>query len=141
MSTNSLFSLRGSSSDIWVSPRSCTLYDNFGGVVLADEEGDNIAKALGKDNKTMIMQNHGILSTGNTIEGAVFRFIALEKHCQVMLLSEPAAKKRGMEGPTVIGDEEAAFTHKQIASENAVFFQARPYFARVDAETKGSYKA
>lgn len=34
----------------------CSLYENFGGVVLADEEGDNIAKALGPENYAMIMQ-------------------------------------------------------------------------------------
>jgi len=34
----------------------CSLYENFGGVVLADEEGANIAKALGPVNYAMIMQ-------------------------------------------------------------------------------------
>lgn len=121
--------------------KSCALYDNFGGVVLADEEGNNIAKALGSENKTLILQNHGILSCGATIEGAVFRFIALEKHCEVLLKAYPAAKALGLDGPTIIGDDEAKFTHDQIASEGAVYFQAKPYFARVDAETKGSYKA
>lgn len=119
--------------------KECALYDNFGGVVLADEEGRNVAKALGQDNKALILQNHGILSAANTIEGAVFRFIALEKHCQVMLLSEPAAAARGTK-PVPIGDEEAAFTHKQIANEKAVFFQAKPYFDRVYRESKGEHK-
>ncbi len=118
----------------------CALYDSFGGVVLADEEGRNIAKALGEQNKALILQNHGLLTCGSTIEGAVFRFIALERHCQAMLLSEPAAASRG-ERPIVIGDEEAKFTHQQTGNEVAVYFQAKPYFARVDAEYKGAHKA
>lgn len=44
---------------------SCMFYDNlavyegFGGVVLAREEGQQIAKALGSSNKNLILQNHG----------------------------------------------------------------------------------
>lgn len=47
---------------------SCALYDNlavyenFGGVVLAREEGENIAHALGPKMKTCILQNHGLLT-------------------------------------------------------------------------------
>ena len=47
---------------------SCTFYDNlavyenFGGVVLAEEEGENIARALGPKWKTCILQNHGLLT-------------------------------------------------------------------------------
>ena len=73
----------------------CELYENFGGVVLADEEGDNIARALGSKNKALIMQNHGILTAGTSIEAAVGWFIMLEKHCQVMLLADAAAGGRG----------------------------------------------
>lgn len=87
----------------------CSLYENFGGVVLADEEGDNIAKALGPDNIAMIMQNHGILTCGTTIEAAVSRFIALERHCEVMLRTQAAGN------PVEIGKEEAEFTWKQAS--------------------------
>ena len=108
-------------------------YANFGGVVLAEEEGGNIARALGDKNHSIILQNHGILTAGSTIEGAVFRFIALEKHCQVMLTAEPAAIAHGGPGakPVQIDEEDATYTHKQIAGENLVYFQAKPYFQRV----------
>ena len=47
---------------------SCILYDNhavyenFGGVVLAKEEGENIAAAMGPKYKTCILQNHGLVT-------------------------------------------------------------------------------
>lgn len=39
-----------------------SVYKNFRGIVLAPEEGKNIAEALGPENKTCILQNHGLLT-------------------------------------------------------------------------------
>lgn len=39
------------------------MYDDHGGIALAQEEGANIAKALGKDNIACILQNHGYVAT------------------------------------------------------------------------------
>jgi hypothetical protein len=36
-----------------------SVYEGFGGVVLAKEEGERIAEALGPINKSVILQNHG----------------------------------------------------------------------------------
>ena len=41
------------------------VYQSFGGVVLAEEESLNIAKALG-DKKAIILQNHGLLTVGQS---------------------------------------------------------------------------
>jgi hypothetical protein len=47
---------------------SCLFYDNlsvynsFGGIVLAQEEGEQIAEALGPKHKACILQNHGLLT-------------------------------------------------------------------------------
>lgn len=35
------------------------MYDDHGGVALAQEEGAAIAKALGEDNMVCVLQNHG----------------------------------------------------------------------------------
>ncbi|GAK62268.1 class II aldolase/adducin domain containing protein [Moesziomyces antarcticus] len=119
--------------------KQCALYENFGGVVLADEEGNNIAKALGDKNRALVLQNHGILSAGTSIEAAVGYFIMLEKHCQVMLLSEPAAAARGTK-PIVIGHEEAEFTRRQVGSDQALAFQASVYFDTIARLDKGAWK-
>jgi hypothetical protein len=96
------------------------LYDSFNGVVLAEEEGKNIAKALG-DKKAALLQNHGLLTVGKTIEEAVFWFVSLEKCCHAQLLADAAAGGRG--GETVkITEDEAVYTHKTVGSPVAGTF-------------------
>jgi ribulose-5-phosphate 4-epimerase/fuculose-1-phosphate aldolase len=100
------------------------LYDSFNGVVLAEEEGKNIAKALG-DKKAALLQNHGLLTVGKSIEEAVFWFVSLEKCCHAQLLADAAASGRG--GETVkISEEEAVYTHKTVGSPIAGMFVPNP---------------
>lgn len=54
-------------------------YSNFGGVSTGGEEGERIAQALGKC-KAAILQNHGIISVGSTIESAVLWYIMWDLH-------------------------------------------------------------
>jgi ribulose-5-phosphate 4-epimerase/fuculose-1-phosphate aldolase len=75
----------------------------------------------------LILQNHGILTAGETIESAVAWFIMLERHCQVMLMADAAAGGRGQK-PIVVDDEEAAFTHGKTGTETAGHFMSTPYF-------------
>lgn len=46
------------------------VYEGFGGVVLAKEEGVHISNALGTANKNVILQNHGyvIYSSADVIK-------------------------------------------------------------------------
>lgn len=39
------------------------VYESYGGIVLAKEEGQNIAASLGKDNMAVILQNHGYVAS------------------------------------------------------------------------------
>jgi hypothetical protein len=39
-----------------------SVYSNYGGIVLSNQEGKNIANALGPKNQALIMQNHGLLT-------------------------------------------------------------------------------
>lgn len=113
------------------------LYSSFKGVVLAEEEGQNIAKALG-NKKAALLQNHGLLTVGNTIEEAVFWFVSLEKCCYAQLLADAAATGRG--GQTVkIEEADAAFTYKTVGTPKAGWFSAKPLFDVIHAETKGEY--
>jgi len=109
------------------------LYPNFGGIVLAEEEGDQIAHHLG-NKKALILQNHGILTCGQTIEEATGWFIQLERACQAQLLAEAAGT------PIKVNDEEAEFTYKTTGTPMAGWFWAQPYFKVVDRETNGAYK-
>ncbi|CAG7925341.1 unnamed protein product [Penicillium olsonii] len=113
------------------------LYDSFKGVVLAEEEGQNIATALG-NKKAALLQNHGLLTVGGTIEETVFWFVSLEKCCYAQLLADAAAAGRG--GQTVKIDEaDAAFTYKTVGTPKAGWFSAKPLFDVIHAETQGAY--
>jgi hypothetical protein len=39
-----------------------SVYGNYGGIVLSDQEGKNIGEALGPKHMCCIMQNHGLLT-------------------------------------------------------------------------------
>lgn len=105
--------------------------------MLAEEEGQNIAKALG-NKKAALLQNHGLLTVGNTIEETVFWFVSLEKCCYAQLLADAAAAGRG--GQTVkIEEADAAFTYKTVGTPKAGWFSAKPLFDVIHAETKGEY--
>jgi len=113
------------------------LYEDFNGIVLMEEEGSNIAKALG-NKKAALLQNHGILTVGGTVEEAVFWFVSLEKCCRTQLLADAAAAGRGIETKK-IGDEEAKFTYKTVGTPMAGWFSAKPLFDVLHHETKGDY--
>lgn len=113
------------------------MYKQFNGIVLAEEEGKNIAAALG-DKKAALLQNHGLLTVGNTIEETVFWFVSLEKCCYAQLLADAAAAGRG--GQTIkVDDADAAFTYKSVGTPLAGYFSAKPLFDVIHEETKGSY--
>ena len=71
--------------------QSHAVYDNFRGVVVGREEADNIARALGSTNKAAILQNHGLLTVGASVDEAAFWFLSLERTCQAQLLADAAA--------------------------------------------------
>ncbi|EMT73922.1 Meiotically up-regulated protein 14 protein [Fusarium odoratissimum] len=62
------------------------VYRDFGGVVVTQEEGDKIGKA-------MILQNHGLLTTGAKVDGACFLMTLVERASQCQLLAEDASVK------------------------------------------------
>lgn len=69
------------------------LFEHFSGVVLDTSEGDRIAEVLGQ-RKAVILQNHGILTVGPSVETAVWRYIAMENACQAQLLADAAGQTR-----------------------------------------------
>lgn len=67
----------------YVSLESCMFYDDHvlfegKGIVLAEDEGRDIAEALG-GRKAALLRNHGILTVGRSIEEAVSWFYLLDK--------------------------------------------------------------
>jgi ribulose-5-phosphate 4-epimerase/fuculose-1-phosphate aldolase len=100
--------------------------------VLDEQEGIDISKALG-NKKAAILSNHGLLTTGATVEAAVFWFISLEKCCQAQLMADAAAAGRGSQ-TVKINEEDAAYTYKSLGSPLAGWFSALPEFDVMLAE-------
>ena len=113
------------------------LYESFNGIVLVEKEGKDIAACLGP-HKAALLQNHGLLTVGQSIEAAVFWFISLEKCCHAQLLADAAAAGRGIETKKV-GDEEAAYTAKLLGSPLAGWFSAKPLFDLMEKEAGADY--
>ena len=99
-----------------ISQDACAFYENqsiykdFSGVVEEVDEGDEIAKALG-DKKVIIMQNHGILTTGPSVDIALWFYMSMERSCQAQLMAEAAGD------PVIIDHETAVKTREFIAND------------------------
>lgn len=114
------------------------LYTTFRGVVLVEEEGHAIAEALG-GKKAALLQNHGLLTCGKTIESAVFWFMSLEKCCHAQLLADAAAGGRGHE-TVKIDEKDAAYTYQAVGTEGAGWFSAKPTFDMMEHQAGVDYK-
>lgn len=114
------------------------LYSAFRGIVLAADEGIAIAKALGQK-KAAILQNHGLLTCGKTVESTVFWFMSLEKCCYAQLLADSAAAGRGHE-TVKISEEDAAYTYQTVGTEIGGWFSAKPTFDMMEHESGFAYK-
>lgn len=95
--------------------RSHAVYEQFGGVVLDREEGRRIAACLGQG-KAVILQNHGLLTVGRSVDEAAFWFLSLDKTCQAQLLVDAASAGNGY-AKRLINEEEAAYTYEQVGGE------------------------
>ncbi|KAH6712984.1 class II aldolase/adducin N-terminal [Leptodontidium sp. MPI-SDFR-AT-0119] len=112
--------------DICYLYNSVAVYAEYGGIVFAEEEGKNIAKALGPSNKTAILLNHGLISTGSTVDEAGFLFGLLDRGCAIQLQVEAAMAGNPSLKKHVVSDEEAAYNFKMASEKNALYAEAQP---------------
>ncbi|XXH00787.1 hypothetical protein Hte_007138 [Hypoxylon texense] len=113
------------------------VYEDFGGVVLGDEEGNSIAKALGPTKMNLILQNHGLITCGRTVDEAAGFFIALEQACEAQLLAEAAAAN-GLP-KRLIREKEAMFTKEAAGTPEVIYMQFQPEYNMVLKETNGEF--
>lgn len=108
-----------------ISQDSCAFYDDhvvfdpFSGVVLDADEGRKIAEALGS-RKAAILQNHGLLTVGPTIEAAAWWFIAMDNAAHTQLLAEAAGE------PKPIPHDIAKLTAGQVGTHKGGYFSFQP---------------
>ncbi|KAJ3527820.1 hypothetical protein NM208_g10516 [Fusarium decemcellulare] len=114
------------------------VYDDYGGIVFAGDEGTRIAASLGAKNKAAILMSHGLLTVGSTVDEAGFLFGLLDRSCAIQLHAEAAAanglKKR------IISDQEAAQNFK-MASEADVLYREGQADIELEIELAGGEKA
>ncbi|MBP0593830.1 class II aldolase/adducin family protein [Paraburkholderia sp. LEh10] len=108
------------------------VYNEFGGVAVELDEGQRIANALGPY-KAAILQSHGLLTVGKTVDEAAWWFITMERSCQVQLLAEAAAARTGAP-PKTIADDAARQAHSIVGSAHAGWFQFQLLYTRIVKE-------
>jgi len=107
------------------------LFTGYGGVVYDSEEGIKIVAALGSC-KAGILQNHGLITVGKTVEEAVWWFVSMERCCQAQLIAEAAVKT--VDNLKLIDHETAKETHQIVGSTHVGWFSAQPMFDLVEEE-------
>ncbi|KAH3903280.1 related to novobiocin biosynthesis protein novR [Saccharomycodes ludwigii] len=111
-----------------------SVYKDFGGVVLEEEEGRKLAKALGPENKAVILQNHGLLTVGETIDEAGYLFTLMERCCEVQLLVESTGLPK-----KIIGDEEAYYTYFNTSDPETLYTEFQPEYQLELKLTNGDF--
>ena len=102
------------------------LFDPFSGVVLDPDEGTKIAQALGSK-KAAILQNHGLLTVGPSIEAAAWWYIAMDNAARTQLLAEAAGQ------PKPIPHDIARLTASQVGTHKGGYFSFQPLWDWITA--------
>jgi ribulose-5-phosphate 4-epimerase/fuculose-1-phosphate aldolase len=108
----------------------CSFYEDhsifieYTGVVFDPSEGKRIAQTLGK-NKAIILQNHGLLTVGETIDAAAWWFITMERSCQAQLLAQAAGK------PHLIKPQYAKIAYGQVGTPEMGWFSFQPLYEMI----------
>jgi ribulose-5-phosphate 4-epimerase/fuculose-1-phosphate aldolase len=118
-----------------ITPDACSffedhgLYAEFGGVANEVEEGRRIAEALGS-NKAVIMQNHGLLTVGKTVEEAAWWFASMDRACHAQLIAMAAGT------PNAIDPQSALNIREQTGGHFAGWFQSQPMWSDLQRRAK-----
>ena len=83
--------------DATVFHEDCAWLRDWPGVPLANEEGRLISEALGSK-RAILLAHHGLLTTGRTLEEAVYLAVLLEQAAQLQLLAQSVGEIRPMRG-------------------------------------------
>ncbi|CAK7891955.1 hypothetical protein CAAN1_01S07866 [[Candida] anglica] len=100
------------------------VFSNFGGIALDAKEGEEIAEALGENGVAAILQNHGLLTVGQTVDEAAYLFTLMENTCHAQLLADAATasgKKK-----QIIHDDVAAYTLHMSGDPETIYGEFQP---------------
>ncbi|MBB2200594.1 class II aldolase/adducin family protein [Gluconacetobacter tumulisoli] len=102
------------------------VFDPYGGVVLDESEGERLAATLGQ-RKALILQNHGLLTVGPTIEAAAWWFISMDNAAHAQLLAQAAGPLK------LIAPDVARLTAGQVGTHQGGYFSFQPLWDSIVA--------
>ncbi|WP_029606331.1 class II aldolase/adducin family protein [Kozakia baliensis] len=102
------------------------VFDPFSGVVLNESEGDRLADTLG-NRKALILQNHGLLTAGPTVEAVAWWFIAMDNAARTQLLAQAAGETRP------IAPDVARLTASQVGTAQGGYYSFQPLWDWITA--------
>lgn len=118
-----------------ISQDACVFYENhsvfdvFTGVVAELDEGDMIAESLG-NKAAVILQNHGLLTVGKSLDAAVANFAMLDSCCHSQLLAQAAGELK------IISHDIATKTRAANGSDLVTWGNFQPLYQVVYAQDK-----
>ncbi len=85
------------------------IYDEYNGLALEAEEGRRMAARLGAG-KAVILQHHGVITVGSSVDEAAYWFVSFDRCAQIQLLADAAGGARELPAG------EAEIAHRQFGS-------------------------
>ncbi|ODQ46171.1 hypothetical protein PICMEDRAFT_59711 [Pichia membranifaciens NRRL Y-2026] len=104
--------------------KSHAVYEDFGGTAVEKEEGERIAKCAGETGRALILQNHGLLTVGETVDEAAYLFTLLERTCKIQMMVNAAETE--FYRKQLIGEDEAAYTNFISADPESMYMAFQP---------------
>lgn len=86
----------------------------------------------------MILQNHGLLTVGNTVDEACFLMTLMERACQCQLLAEAAAAN-GIP-KVLIPDASAKYTFENSSDPETLYWEGQADLEYEEHLCKGEHK-
>jgi ribulose-5-phosphate 4-epimerase/fuculose-1-phosphate aldolase len=110
----------------------CDLYgvlavDNeYAGIVTAEQEGRQIAAALGPRGKAALLMNHGIITVGHTVDEAAFLLGLVDRSCDIQLRVEAACAGNPALKKQIIPHELARSNYLMAGEKHWLYEEAQP---------------
>ena len=109
------------------------VFDDYTGVVYDPEEGSALARALGT-RKALLLEHHGLLTVGETVDEAAFWLHLLERCCQAQLLMASLPPGPGGRPPyRALDDEIAKRTWEQVGQQHHGWMGFQPLYQEIVA--------
>jgi ribulose-5-phosphate 4-epimerase/fuculose-1-phosphate aldolase len=104
------------------------VFDDYTGVVYDTDEGYRLARALGT-RKAMLLEHHGLLTVGETVDEAAFWLHLLERCCEAQLLVASLAPRPDGSAPyRALDDETAKRTWEQVGQHHHGWMGFQPLY-------------